>query len=81
MVGAGGIEPTTWCEGNALNCFRTANVSPMKRLNRTRTNVIDRRQFHQDLQAIPRERDPLITVWLEFRVLFRHQSVGVPLTP
>jgi hypothetical protein len=25
----------------------------MKRLNRTRTNVIDRRQFHQDLQAIP----------------------------
>jgi hypothetical protein len=53
MVGAEGIEPTTWCEGNALNWFRTANVSPMKRLNRTRTNVIDRRQFHQDLQAIP----------------------------
>ena len=41
----------------------TANVSPMKRLNRTRTNAIDRRRFHQDLQAIPGNGDPLITVW------------------
>jgi hypothetical protein len=29
----------------------TANALPMNQLNRTRTNVIDRRRFHQVLQV------------------------------
>jgi saccharopine dehydrogenase (NAD+, L-lysine forming) len=33
--------------------FRTANVSPMKRLNRTRTNVINQPQICQGLRAFP----------------------------
>jgi len=34
------------------NCIgRTANVSPMKRVNQTRTNGINRTRIHQDLQA------------------------------
>jgi len=30
---------------------RTANVSPMKYVNRTRTNVINRLRIHEDLRA------------------------------
>ena len=55
---------------STLNWIRTANVSPMKRLNRTRTNVIDRRQFLSGFTSDSRERDPLITVWLEVQKPF-----------
>src|SRR6516164_3403816 len=32
----------------------TANISPMKRVNQTRTNVINCLRIHQDLRAFPR---------------------------
>jgi len=34
----------------------TANVSSMKRVNQTRTNVINCLRIHQDLRAFPRKR-------------------------
>jgi hypothetical protein len=45
----GADHPAIELEKNAESS--TANVSPMKRVNQTRTNAINRLQIHRDLQA------------------------------
>jgi hypothetical protein len=37
--------------GSTFPLWRPADVSPMKHLNRTRTNIIDLRHIYQSLQA------------------------------